>query len=43
MYSWRKRSEKWNPEAEEIIGGYRYLFGRNWRLNADGQPELRCV
>ena len=30
----------WNPEAEEIIGGYRYLFGRNWRLNADGQPEL---
>lgn len=30
----------WNPEAEEIIGGYRYLFGRNWRLNAGGQPEL---
>ena len=30
----------WNPEAEEIIGGYRYLFGRNWRLNADGQPEV---
>lgn len=30
----------WNPEAEEIIGGYRYLFGRNWRLNVDGQPEL---
>ncbi|AGB27507.1 MULTISPECIES: GNAT family N-acetyltransferase [Prevotellaceae] len=30
----------WNPEAEEIIGGYRYLFGENWRLNADGQPNL---
>ena len=33
-------SSSCNPEAEEIIGGYRYLFGRNWRLNADGQPEL---
>ena len=20
----------WNPEAEEIIGGYRYLFGSDW-------------
>ena len=30
----------WNPEEEEIIGGYRYLFGRNWKLNNDGQPEL---
>lgn len=30
----------WNPEAEEIIGGYRYLFGDNWRTNADGQPDL---
>ena len=30
----------WNPEAEEIIGGYRYLFGEDWQLKADGQPNL---
>ncbi len=30
----------WNPEAEEIIGGYRYLEGTKWELNADGQPHL---
>lgn len=30
----------WNPEAEEIIGGYRYLLGTEWKLNADGQPHL---
>ncbi len=30
----------WNPEAEEIIGGYRYLFGDKWQLNAEGQPNL---
>lgn len=30
----------WNPEAEEIIGGYRYLFGNNWQLNDEGQPKL---
>ena len=30
----------WNPEAEEIIGGYRYLPGSEWQLEADGQPEL---
>jgi hypothetical protein len=30
----------WNPEAEEIIGGYRYLFGDNWQLNDEGQPNL---
>lgn len=30
----------WNPEAEEIIGGYRYLFGDKWKLDADGQPKL---
>ena len=22
----------WNPEANEIIGGYRYLLGRDWQL-----------
>ena len=30
----------WNPEAEEIIGGYRYLMGTDWELNAQGQPIL---
>lgn len=30
----------WNPEAEEIIGGYRYLFGEKWKLNDKGQPNL---
>ncbi len=30
----------WNPEANEIIGGYRYLLGKNWEIREDGQPEL---
>jgi len=30
----------WNPEAEEIIGGYRYLEGTNWEFDANGQPIL---
>ena len=30
----------WNPEAEEIIGGYRYLEGTKWDFNDDGQPRL---
>lgn len=30
----------WNPEAEEIIGGYRYLLGTDWELDANGQPLL---
>ena len=30
----------WNPETEEIIGGYRYLLGTDWELSADGQPKL---
>ena len=30
----------WNPEAEEIIGGYRYLEGNKWELDANGQPIL---
>lgn len=30
----------WNPEAEEIIGGYRYLFGSDWKIDAHGQPVL---
>lgn len=30
----------WNPEAEEIIGGYRYIFGSDWELDDNGQPKL---
>ena len=30
----------WNPEAEEIIGGYRYLLGSDWQLDEKGQPIL---
>ena len=30
----------WNPEAEEIIGGYRYLCGTDWELDDNGQPIL---
>ena len=30
----------WNPEAEEIIGGYRYLLGTDWELQENGQPTL---
>ena len=30
----------WNPEAEEIIGGYRYLEGDKWELDSNGQPIL---
>lgn len=30
----------WNPDEEEIIGGYRYLLGTDWEYNAEGQPIL---
>lgn len=30
----------WNPEKEEIIGGYRYLYGRDWQMDEAGQPIL---
>ena len=30
----------WNPESEEIIGGYRYLDGSEWELDESGQPIL---
>jgi len=30
----------WNPEAEEIIGGYRYLMGTEAKMDKDGQPIL---
>ena len=30
----------WNPEAEDIIGGYRYLMGTDCELDKNGQPIL---
>lgn len=30
----------WNPEAEEIIGGYRFILGDDVRINADGSPNI---
>ena len=30
----------WNPDEEEIIGGYRYLCGTDWELDNNGQPIL---
>ena len=30
----------WNPEEEEIIGGYRYLVGNEWDYDDKGQPIL---
>lgn len=30
----------WNPEAEEIIGGYRYLLGTDVEVDEKGQPVL---
>ena len=30
----------WDPEEEEILGGYRYLLGSEVQLRPDGQPLL---
>lgn len=30
----------WDPEAQEILGGYRYLLGKDWQVGVDGQPLL---
>lgn len=30
----------WDPEAQEILGGYRYLLGREVKLDENGQPIL---
>lgn len=30
----------WNPEAEEILGGYRYILGTDVRLDDRGAPVL---
>ncbi len=30
----------WNPEQQEIIGGYRYIAGTDWDMDDKGQPIL---
>lgn len=30
----------WNPDAEEIIGGYRFILGKDVSINSNGQPVL---
>lgn len=30
----------WDPDAEAILGGYRYIFGTDVTLREDGQPNL---
>ena len=29
----------WNPREQEIIGGYRFIHGKDLKINADGQVE----
>lgn len=30
----------WDPEEEEILGGYRYILGKDWEIAENGQPKL---
>lgn len=30
----------WDPKEEQILGGYRYIYGPNVKFNADGSPIL---
>ena len=30
----------WNPEEEEILGGYRFFRGTDWEMGDDGQPKI---
>lgn len=30
----------WDPDAEKILGGYRYIFGNDIKIGPDGQPLL---
>jgi hypothetical protein len=30
----------WNPDAEEILGGYRFICGTDIKFDANGEPEL---
>lgn len=30
----------WDPEKEEILGGYRFILGKNIKFEADGSPRI---
>ncbi|HRS68023.1 MAG TPA: GNAT family N-acyltransferase [Paludibacteraceae bacterium] len=30
----------WNPDADEIIGGYRFFYGKNVVIKPNGQPQM---
>ena len=30
----------WDPEEEKILGGYRYILGKDWDIDENGQPRL---
>lgn len=30
----------WNPEKEEILGGYRYIYGKEVAFHENGEPKL---
>ena len=30
----------WNPECDDIIGGFRYIFGRDVRMDENGEPMI---
>lgn len=30
----------WNPEAREIVGGYRFIIGRDIRIDEHGRPRI---
>ena len=30
----------WNPQAQEIVGGYRYIIGKDIKIDAQGKPDI---
>ena len=30
----------WNPDDQEILGGYRFLLGKDWEIDENGQPKI---
>ena len=30
----------WDPDAEKILGGYRFILGGDIKLDANGQPQV---
>lgn len=43
-FDWAERPYKqlfvWDPQSEEIIGGYRLIFGTDVKIKENGQPDL---